>query len=55
MEDILIKNSLAFKENFLQIPLINIWVNKFAETLKIRDPKFEFRMPNFKYHPTYDI
>jgi hypothetical protein len=49
------KNSLAFKENFLQIPLINIWVNKFAETLKIRDPKFEFRMPNFKYHPTYDI
>jgi hypothetical protein len=49
------ENSLAFKENFLTLPLINIWVKDFAYKLKEKYPIFNFQFPVFNFIPTYDI
>ena len=44
------QNSLAFKENFLHLPLINLW-------LKTIEEKYQVPIPNsqFQITPTYDI
>jgi hypothetical protein len=47
--------SLAFKENFLQNPLINIWLHDFKKSLKDKFPGLIFRHSYFKFLPTYDI
>lgn len=49
------ENSLAFKEGFLQFPLINIWVKDFAAALKNKFPAFTFQLSPFIFLPTYDI
>jgi len=49
------ENSLAFKEGFLQLPLISIWIKDFANALKKKFPGFNFQFPVFNFIPTYDI
>jgi hypothetical protein len=49
------QDSLAFKENFLDIPLINYWLEDFKNVLRQRFPDIIFRMKDFKFIPTYDI
>lgn len=49
------ENSVAFKENFLQLPLINIWVKHFAEIINKKYSIFNIQYSIFKYVPTYDI
>lgn len=49
------ENSLAFKEGFLQLPLVNIWVKDFADTLKKKFPDLNIAFPVFNFVPTYDI
>ena len=49
------ENSLAFKENFLQLPLINIWLKHFRLLVRQRFPQLELREPAFVFLPTYDI
>jgi hypothetical protein len=49
------ENSLAFKEEFLNVPLINVWLKQFAEAIKIRFPNFNFQSSSFNFFPTYDI
>jgi len=55
------KNSLAYKEDFLNQPLINIWLNEFADKLKAKSPAgslrttFNFQPSTFSFQPTYDI
>ncbi|MES1221210.1 MAG: hypothetical protein ABUT20_37260, partial [Bacteroidota bacterium] len=51
------ENSLAFRENFLHLPLINIWINDFRNSLLAKFPGYsipshETKMP---FLPTYDI
>jgi hypothetical protein len=48
-------NSLAYKENFLQVPLINIWLQEFKKTLKNKFPEIIFKHTSFQFIPTYDI
>lgn len=48
-------NSLAFKNNFLKLPLINIWVKDFTEWIKNKKKNFQPQESYFKFHPTYDI
>ena len=48
-------NSLAFKEDFLNIPLVNIWMHDFAKALKEKFPALVFQHPKFIFKPTYDI
>jgi hypothetical protein len=48
-------NSLAFKEGFLQLPLINIWALQLAQALKEKFPAYDTKEDGFRFVPTYDI
>jgi len=48
-------NSLAYKEGFLQMPLINVWLRDFKKALREKFPALSFRHTSFKFIPTYDI
>jgi hypothetical protein len=47
--------SLAFKEGFLHLPLVNIWLQEFKKALLKKYPGLVFRYASFKFIPTYDI
>ena len=61
------ENALAYREGFLNLPLINIWLNEFAEKLKEKFPPGSLRTTfnystgsfgqpsTFSFQPTYDI
>lgn len=54
------ENSLAFKEKFLHLPLINFWLKDFKEKLKQKFPTITIQLPiaigtKFTFLPTYDI
>jgi hypothetical protein len=51
------ENSLAFKENFLNQPLINYWLKDFKESLTGKYPAggFQHAASRFTFLPTYDI
>jgi len=49
------ENSLAFEESFLEIPLINIWLNHFKKSLQDKFPSFTINYSAFTFLPTYDI
>lgn len=49
------ENSLAFKENFLNVPLINIWIQHFTQSLRVKFPNLTLQTLRFKFFPTYDI
>lgn len=49
------ENSVAFKEGFLHLPLINIWLEDFRTLLGEKEPQFGKHRPKFNFLPTYDI
>jgi hypothetical protein len=49
------QNALAFRENFLQLPLVNIWLEDFRNLLAEKNPQFTTHQPVFTFQPTYDI
>lgn len=49
------ENSLAYRQGFLNQPVINIWIRSFADCLCNRFPSLKFNVYQFKYTPTYDI
>jgi len=49
------ENSLAFKENFLHFPLINIWIEDFKNCLQLKFPTLTTHHSPFTFLPTYDI
>jgi hypothetical protein len=48
-------HSLASKEGFLHMPLVNIWLQEFKKALVKKYPGLVFRYGSFKFIPTYDI
>lgn len=48
-------DSIAYKNNFLHLPLINIWLNHFGKYLQEIFPSFELKKKSFHFTPTYDI
>jgi hypothetical protein len=49
------ENSLAFKESFLNQPLINFWIRDFSAALQQKFPALHIQPTAFKLVPTYDI
>ncbi len=49
------ENSLAFKEDFLHLPLVNLWLEDFKQTLLQHFPELVFQPKSFSFTPTYDI
>lgn len=48
-------NSLAYSQGFLNIPLVNIWIEDFKKVLKKKFPSLTFHHSPFTFQPTYDI
>jgi hypothetical protein len=48
-------NSLAYRENFLHIPLVNVWMDAFKKALQQKFPGIHFRRKHFKCALSYDI
>src|SRR5665647_659002 len=48
-------DSLAYKNNFLHIPLVDVWMERFKLALQKRFPTLEIKTSNFKAIITYDI
>lgn len=49
------QNSIAFKEGFLHLPLINIWLEEFRSAFSRRYPALIFKRKEFVNLITYDI
>jgi len=49
------ENSLAWKEGFLKLPLVNIWLHDFAISLQEKFPGIDIQFPAAGFVPTYDI
>ncbi|MFT3704023.1 MAG: polysaccharide deacetylase family protein [Agriterribacter sp.] len=47
--------SIAYKNAFLDQPLINSWLEDFRKTLQARFPFLLFALKKFRFIPTYDI
>lgn len=49
------ENSLAFREKFLEFPLVNNWLTGFIKEITKKFPGFKPRKFTFRFLPTYDI
>ena len=49
------EESLAFKHNFLQKPVVNIWAKQLISVIKNKFPSLQIKYPVFKYISTIDI
>jgi hypothetical protein len=49
------KDSLAFKQNFLDQPMVDIWIRKLGQILKIRYPELPVSKPVFSFSSTIDV
>ncbi|MBX3256682.1 MAG: polysaccharide deacetylase family protein [Chitinophagaceae bacterium] len=47
--------SIAFRNDFLQLPLINYWLSDFQQSLQRKFPSLVFPAKKFCFIPTYDI
>jgi hypothetical protein len=49
------QNAIAFREGFLQMPLVNIWLEDFRDLLSEKNDRFLPFHTQFSFIPTYDI
>jgi len=49
------EESLAFKHNFLQKPVVNIWAKQLISVIEDEFPYLKIKYPTFKYISTIDI
>lgn len=50
-----VKNSLAFQYDFINIPLVNLWLEQFKKTILNRYPGVVFKKNRYSYVSTIDI
>ncbi|HWY10516.1 MAG TPA: polysaccharide deacetylase family protein [Bacteroidia bacterium] len=50
-----VKNSLAFQYDFIEVPLVNLWIEQFKKLLIIKFPGLKFKQHKFSYISTIDI
>ncbi|MCI5082246.1 MAG: polysaccharide deacetylase family protein [Saprospiraceae bacterium] len=49
------RESLAKKNDFLHLPLVNLWALAFAKWLKSYYPNWHYKTTTYRFIPTYDI
>lgn len=49
------ENSLAFQQQFLHIPLVDLWLQAFQKLLQNKNKPLDFKKNTFQFIPTYDI
>jgi len=47
--------SIAYKHQFLNLPIVHIWIEELVKAIKNKFPEFEFSHPQYKFLPTFDI
>ena len=47
--------SIAFKNSFLQKPVVNIWANQVKDKIEKKFSSFKFSKQNYKFIPTIDV
>lgn len=50
-----VKNSLAYQYNFMDIPLVNLWLEEFKKLLQSKFPSLKFKTHQFKFISSVDI
>ncbi len=48
-------NSIACKNNFLELPLVNMLCRKFADLINRQYPAFKIDGPGYEFVPTFDV
>lgn len=48
-------NSIAYHNNFLNVPIVHIWVDILSEKLKELFPEIVFKKPAYRFMPTVDV
>ncbi|MDD2548946.1 MAG: polysaccharide deacetylase family protein [Bacteroidales bacterium] len=48
-------HSLAYRNNFLKIPLVDLWVKEFSAIFSSKFPKVKIKKTTFRYTPSIDI
>ncbi len=46
---------IACKEGFLELPVVNMWLERLAARLEDRFPGFRLERPAFRFQPTFDV
>lgn len=54
-ERFLANESLAFQNNFLEIPLVNIWIDEIVKRIEAYSIGYQFPKRTFEFIPTIDI
>ena len=49
------KDSLAYKNGFLELPVVDIWVDRFLKMLIDRFPDIAYKKPSYKYTSIIDV
>ena len=49
------ESSIAFAHGFLDMPVVNHWIDRFAKALQNKFPGIQFRPPAYRYISTIDI
>ncbi len=49
------ENTIAFKNNFLEKPVVNLWIKELQKLIEINYPLFEFPKKKYTYLNTIDI
>ncbi len=49
------RSSLAYREGFLKIPIVDLWVIELGKMIARKFPGFRFPERRFRFVPTYDI
>ena len=49
------ESSISYKKNFLQYPVVDIWIKKIAKILQLSYPELKFPKSSFSFIPTIDI
>lgn len=49
------ENSLAYKGEFLPLPLVNLWLTELVKIIKQKFPSFSIQHLAFSFLPTYDV
>ena len=44
-----VKESIAYQNNFLELPVVDLWAYKLLEVLKLRFPDLESREKNYRF------
>lgn len=48
-------SSVAFKNNFLHLPLVQIWLRELEQILQVNYPAYHLFKKEFSFVPTYDV